>query len=542
MRDISSAKEQSQRRYITDVYDEENHTFLVRYPVWLVVGLGLSGVLVFMLTGFLGFRDTLEPVLSRKIFHEPWPLYLWFSALILVLQISILRHRSLRSQLTATLAVTIFSVIFLGVLYFNPSWFDDFIKLLQHFLRLIFHQPIVLTSTWTYTIINFLIIGIFWIDTIRRWIRLSQGQSPTGRIDLATGEWTYAAGKQTLPTMAELVSGDLVAGAFLTIILAVVLRQEVISFFLHTIGVATLHPITTCTVSLPGMCTPPGGGINNPPTLTFVDVIQSLIYLTLGLLILALYATIQGLVVMTASTRQSPEASAPRLVAPRQAGAAQQPDIVIVSVAVMTAIVDTLRTALSRRINFGFAGLVGSIRTVVWPSLIFLGVVAVAASARYIQTYLHLQSDERTCTTARCPTYGPVQALLNEHVQITAPIGALIWGIIAVMAIVFSAVILIDRWRVGENTLRLLGLIGLTVLLTFWIFSLALSGFNALFSLTGISQRVPFPQPGVSTVISLVALLIFGTYSLARTVRSRRSAPPGLPVGTLSEKREAGTS
>jgi ABC-type dipeptide/oligopeptide/nickel transport system permease component len=165
----------------------------------------------------------------------------------------------------------------------------------------------------------------------------------------------------------------------------------------------------------------------------------------------------------------------------------------------------------------------------------------VAASARYIQTYLHLQSDARTCTTSQCPDYAAVQRLLAEHVQITAPISALLWGIIATLAIVFSAALLIYRLRVAENTLRLLGLVGFTVLLTFWIFSLALSGFNALFSLMNISQRVPFPQPGASTIISLAALVIVGTYSVVRTMRNRRANPPPQPVGAL-RKRDADSS
>ena len=201
-------------------------------------------------------------------------------------------------------------------------------------------------------------------------------------------------------------------------------------------------------------------------------------------------------------------------------------------------VLNTLRSALNRRIYIALDSLAGSLRTVVWPTLIFLGVAAVAASARYIQTYLHLQSDERTCNTAKCPEYGVVQRLLSEHVQFTAPTSALLWGIIAMLAIVFSASLLIYRLRVAENSLRLLALVGFTVLLTFWIFSLALSFLNALFSLMGISQRVPFPQPGASTVISLLALIIFGSYSLARTWRSRR---PGLPV-SVGAKREGDRS
>jgi hypothetical protein len=532
MRVFLSRRVQSRQKAITDVYDEENHTFLVRYPVWLVVGLGLTGVLVFMLTGFLGFRDHAEPELTGRIFHEPWTLYLWFSGLILVLQISILRNIKLRRELAATLTVTILSVIILGVLYFNPGWVNTLLTLLQNLLSKIFGPHFLLSLPLTYTLLNFLIIGIFWLDTIRRWIRRLRGESPTRRIDLVTGEPTFKAGEDDLPTMEELVSGDLVAGAFLVLVLALVLRQEVVSFFLNTIGVIPQHPITACTVSLPGACyLPPLPGQPNPPTLTFIDLIQSLIYLPLGLIILAIFATLRGLGALNALGGQ--QASPTLATTTRDASSA-----VIAGEQVSIAVLDTLRAALSRRIYIALDGLIGSLRNVVWPALIFLGVVAVEASAHYIQQYLHLQSDERTCISTHCQDYVAVQRLLSEQVQYTAPVSALLWGIVAVLAIVFSAAILIYRWRVAENSLRLLGLIGLTVLLTFWIFSLALSGLNALFSLTHISARVPFPQPGISTMISVAALVIFGGYSWWRTIRNRRGAQ-SLPVAARSERSDA---
>ena len=257
MRLMPSRTEPSKHHAITDVYDEENHTFLVRYPVWLVVGLGLTGVVVFMLTGFLGFRDSAEPELTGRIFHEPWSLYFWFSALILVLQVSILRHPSLRRPLVATLTVTIFSIIFLGVLYYNPTLITDLGNLLSSLLRKIFGPHIILSSSWTYTIINFLVIGVYWFDTIRRWIRRLRGESPNRRIDLATGEVTYKADEGELPTMQELVSGDLVAGALLVLLLALIFRQEVIEFLFKAMSVQTAHPISVCTVSLPGNCNIP---------------------------------------------------------------------------------------------------------------------------------------------------------------------------------------------------------------------------------------------------------------------------------------------
>src|SRR5215469_16722152 len=149
MRLMPSRTEPSKHHAITDVYDEEKHTFLVRYPVWLIVGLCLAGVVVFMLTGFLGFRDSAEPVLTGRIFHEPWSLYLWFCALILVLQISILRHPSLRRQLAATLTATVFSIILVVILYLYPPLLTDIGQLLNDLLSKIFGPHIILTSSWT---------------------------------------------------------------------------------------------------------------------------------------------------------------------------------------------------------------------------------------------------------------------------------------------------------------------------------------------------------------------------------------------------------
>src|SRR5262245_43091236 len=159
-------------RFITDLYDEQVHTFLVQYPIPLVIGLGLAGVAVFMISGFLGYRDHYEPAITQILFVKPWPLYLWFCALIVTLQVSILRHPTLRRQLTQTLAVTMFSIIFVAVF---DIFQDVILDALQRFLSYILNTRILLEnfgkSPWTYTIINFGIIGIYWLDTIRRWVR-----------------------------------------------------------------------------------------------------------------------------------------------------------------------------------------------------------------------------------------------------------------------------------------------------------------------------------------------------------------------------------
>ena len=112
-----------------------------------------------------------------------------------------------------------------------------------------------------------------------------------------------------------------------------------------------------------------------------------------------------------------------------------------------------------------------------------------ASAAKFTRTYLHLQSDANTCggkglhTNARCFGW-PYQYVLYAG----------LFGILAVVAIVLAMTLLVFRIRVAENTFRFLGLIGFIILLTFWIFSLALSGFNGLLKLTGATVREPFPN------------------------------------------------
>ena len=95
-----------------------------------------------------------------------------------------------------------------------------------------------------------------------------------------------------------------------------------------------------------------------------------------------------------------------------------------------------------------------------------------------------------------------------------------LFGILAVVAIVLAMTLLVFKTRVLENTFRFLGLIGFIILLTFWIFSLALSGFNGLLN-DRRDRREPFPPFGAATIISLAALIIWAAIALIRRMRSR---------------------
>ncbi len=120
----------------------------------------------------------------------------------------------------------------------------------------------------------------------------------------------------------------------------------------------------------------------------------------------------------------------------------------------------------------------------------------------------------------------------------------LIFGVIAALAAIFSPALFVFRWRVASNSLRFLGLIGFVVLLTLWIFSLALAGLNLLLTpdLLNVTDRRPFYPPSWSTVISLGALLIFGAIALVRYAQGRRNIPPAPSAATADVPTDLSTS
>ena len=500
------------RGAITDVYDESRRTFLVQYPIWVVVLLGLAGVVAFAMVGFLGFQDGFQNDSSvvYEIFKQGWPLFLWFCALIMALEISILRNPKLRGQLVATLVVTLISMVIVGIIYFYRV---NFLQLIQDILQSVNIRVLlenIRGGKFLYAFINFAMIAVFWIDTIRRWIRSAQGKPVNSRVDIGLGGTKTTTGPADNPTLPELISGDLIAGAALVALLALVFRSEVLTAFSNVLSINV--PVDNCATVWPfGACTPPGGGLANPPTLTFIDTIQALIYLPLGLLILALSAMLSGFGAVGGVTEQTIGQTDIKPVTDESSTES-------VSEQVSLTVINTLRSALNRRLRIALDNMLYSLRNAVWPVLILIGVIAVASSAKFTRLYLHLQSDMNSCKVACKGTldfYGwPYQYVIYAG----------LFGVLAVVAIVLAVTILVFRIRVAENTFRFLGLIGFIILLTFWIFSLALSGFNGLLKLTGATQREPFPPFGVATIISLAALIIWGAIVLIRRMRTRPAA------------------
>ncbi|HEU5348742.1 MAG TPA: hypothetical protein VFU63_09040 [Ktedonobacterales bacterium] len=489
MPDTALGSERANQAF-TDLYDEQRHTFLIKYPIWVILGLSLSGVAIFALTGYLGYSPS-EPL------YQPWLLFLWFCALLITLQISIFRNQSLRKRLIATLVMSLLAIIFIGITYFNQSLPEILRQLLQggRILRALAQNAL------TYTIVNFGLLGIFWLDTIRRWARRARGLPPNPTVDIGFGRY---GGDDEMPSMQELISGDLIAAAVLALLLSFLFEPNIVSLFVHPNNVT----ITSCNVSWPlGTCVGAGAGPHDPPTISFLDLIQTLLYLPLGLLILALSATVSGLGALQGVDENHSQESL-IMMKPENSTSTGA-----VASDVTETVLDTLRAALDRRIRLLLANLALAFRYIGWPVLLFLATYGVAELSTATRNYLHSP-----------------KILLNVVKYVLPGAG---WGLAAVIGLVLSAALMLFRWRIVDNTMRFMGLVGFIVLLTFWIFSLALWAINQLLIMINVSDRTPFSPPSWMTGISLVLLIIFGTYFLVR--RSRRPATRAQPAPVAAE-------
>ncbi|MGH2504440.1 MAG: hypothetical protein ACRDID_18190 [Ktedonobacterales bacterium] len=527
---------------ITDVYDPTKRRILVRFPHGLLLTLAITGVLAFALMGYLGYGEDHSPL--GQAFHRAWPLFLWFSALVFTLEIAVLRHPRLRRQLTEVLVVTIICMIFVGFSALDPGLLK---YILTNLLNIRISIPQIGQSPWTYAIINFGVLLVFWLDTIRRWIRSQRGEPTARRIDLGFGTLEFGESAD-LPTLPELIAGDLIAGGVLAALLSLIFRAEVINPIAEALQVG-VNLINTCTVSLPLHCVHPGGGLMDPPTLSKIDLIQALIYLPLGFITLALTATANA---FNAASETPTGTTAPirpgtaiatdaqnRAVSTQVVQPSEQTEKgrQSATVSVTGTIIDALRGALNRRIRIAIDNLLLALRNVVWPLLILLGMIALGQVAQNITFYLHLQSDQRTCaaTHGAFPdekTCALAAQQLHQLLQYQNLGAAVALVVAAAIALTLALMMVVFELRVADNIFRFLGLAVFIGALTLWIFSLALSFSNILFNLTGLTLRQPFPLFGASTSVSLlVFLLSCAVLLLGKSRRARRLNHTPVPVG-----------
>ncbi len=435
---------------ITDLYDEERKTFLLQYPVSLIVVLGLLGVAAFALTGFLGYRGT--P--SYQPFRDPIALLLWLYALQITLEVSIFRHKSLAAPRYVVVGVTLVAVTLLALAYYNTAALQ---AVIQQYLqggpqaprgRVTGPLADLATNPWTYTILNFGILAIFWLDTARRWVRRAMGLPPNPEVDLGLGDEPKSP---ELPRVEDMISGDLLAATVLALALALVLQPSVVG----SIVPSTSQPLS-CLFALPGTC--PGGSV----ALTDINILLALVTLPFALIILGLSAILNGL-----GSVGGVNTSRSRTMVGAESGAARR----AVSQEVSLTVLKTLQSALDRRIRGALAALILSLRNIAWPLLIMCSVVATGVAGELVERYLH--DTNKTGSPA-----------------LVALVVAVALGGVAALFTVLSAALVPISTRVATNSLKFLSLIAFIVLLTFWMFSLALTGFNVLLLAVGWTARI----------------------------------------------------
>lgn len=487
---------------ITDVFCEKRNAFLVNYPTALIVGIVLVGVVAIMLVGFLGYgyADGVKGYQDAfSFFKEPWPLYLWLVAFLVTIQVSVLRNVRLRGQLIAMLIVTAICTALVGLGYVGP---------LQDLLRRLFGGQFIRDfgkSPWTWTIINFFIIIVFIVDTVRRWAARALGQPETG--DFAGRENDPDA-----PTAEELASGDLLAGTILFLLMSLFFTAIVVGSIANFTGIYqdssvcfTTNALANCNITPATFQVPSSVPFLGGMGLSRIDQILGLICLPLAFLVLAISAMLNGLSAVGAVDTKDP-----RLLTTTAEGATEN-----VSAQVSLTVLNTLRAALDRRIRIIANRILASLRTLVWPILVFFAVFALNWLARFIQIYLHNPKGFST------PTSFVTSALTLGQ--------AAAWALVAVLAGVIALALLVFDGDVAVNTLRFVGWIGFVLLLVFWAFSVALFGFNQLLNSLNVIPAVKPSYIGprnafnlsIGTYLSAAALVAWGVVLFVRAMSGR---------------------
>jgi hypothetical protein len=490
----------------TDIYCGEQRTARVSFSTPLIATVVGTGVVAVLLAGFLGYFSCLPVYLNILALHpgaqrcpgdfwsnthflylnEPWPLFLWFSGLMLLLQVTILRHH-LRS-LIAMLLITVVSIIIVAVVYVLGV--DALLKYTVDPPNGLIYQP------WAYALLNFGIIGAFLVDSIRRWIGYRNNELSAASMAALMRADPSRSIHVRRAKMGELISGDLIAGMILCGVLSIAFSPWFMRGVLALAGSTEFNCGGITTVTTP--CPVPGphnsllvqGAI---PLLSghFIFQIDSFLAglcFVPGVAVLANTAFLRGLTPLAANGSSSGRVAL--------AGNGSTGDV---TAQVGMAILDSLREAIQRYILPYARRAMLSLRNIFWPLLVLVASFSLALCARYIQYYLHHFDPTYGCD----PHYVTYVERLYKHAFACTPVTdvshlelALTFGVTGLICAVVSCALLLTSMRVITNTARLLRRIGTAGVLTFWMFALALFGFNWLLLDLGIvpaSLSLPGP-------------------------------------------------
>ncbi len=467
------------------VYRRPKTIFQPRILVFLVI----FALVAFAAIGFLGYpSDDKNGTQFYLLSHPAWALFAWFGAITLIVQLTIFGRehdetdrRVLRWR-WMVMSVTIVCMAIEAIIYARPSLIGEASSgsgLLGSVLS---------DGRLLWNLANFVIIAVYVVDRVLDWRRRLRAERGAGvNVPGASDDEPTRFFGMSLPNL-ELLSQDIFAGAALCFLLGLTLQADPLNVVLRFFPG---RHVDTCTLSWAFGACQGNSGPGNPPTLRTIDWVGAGSLLSISLLILVVVLLVRIFYL------------------------ARDKNIVL---AVAEGVWALLKSLLLLLLVF-----IPNLRAVFWPVLIALGTAWVGISARLLQMYLHILSDQRTCgATGKCPDLSEFSRFLpstetqpfQSHaypfsVEVLAL--ALGFGIVGAFLILLAIrVLLLYRvdGAIWSNWLRFVAVTALIVVCTFWLMSLTLSAVNGVLSLTAKTARAPFPQPGTSTIASFVFFVI----------------------------------
>jgi hypothetical protein len=536
-----------------------------RYSVRELTLVIVVGIFAFVVTGYLGYHS--QPALIRQLFDPPAFLFLWFCYILLLIM---RRHPTLQGRALAPVGVFLFSVFLVALYYLDRTYFGSAIatavsQLLKHLV------PALTGGRFIPNLLNFGVLLWYAFTVLSSWWRRYGPGTRTAS--------TARAADESLPGRparldlenaihGELISGDLIAGAAIASFFALIFWQPVFTTLQSLAPVppsssppiasrgGTASPVTypPCPITLPiGQC-PPQNSLHHPAyiTLTFVDVRVAFALAAAGGLVLVIVSAIR-------TFRE---------------------------VAIERFFVEFLRTLLSALGRFLALRFLDLVKVLWLPAILFAPVAAVRAT-QYVQCNLHWLGGDQLAPSCRVPDPVSLNVLLAVVAAILLAVvlsavtlvprrlggvplqvlrqssGLLVfvlvltvaldfaptrfggitsddryvllavaWLLIAMLALIWGLGLWLGRWDVIAQSLIFLAFFSWIVAISFWVFSLVLTGADSLLvSLFASSKSRPHPfQLTDTTWFSLVA---FGATAVYAVVRY------GVPLRQRTERRAA---
>lgn len=501
----------AEKFYLLDPKDRR--PYIIFGPI-IATALILGAPTAFAVIGFLGYASDNSDGKEFYLFSHPaWALFALFGAITLIALWTVFE------RLPKTKGLQKGAPDNTDKLIQRWKWEMTVVTVLCMAAEaLVYMQPSLLSHLWNgggalgaatsngrliWNLGNIVIIVVYAVDRVWQWrtgermasITLPNDINPSSKkpiklFGLSLSKW-------------QLVSQDIFAIAVLYIALGFVVQSLVLKYLLQPFAG---KQVDSCTVSwLLGACQGEGS-TGNPPTLHTIDLIGGGAALIVSLIILIVVLIVRIFYV------------------------ARDMEFAEAVVKAVLEIVDSVRILL--QVFFP------NLRVVIWPILIAAGTTAAGISARLLQMYLHILSSRGTCIGATlCPDMSefaffwkpPDMAAFQSYSFVLALAIltlALLFGLFGAFSILLATrVVLLKRVKgaLWGNWLRFVGVTAILIICTFWLFSLMLSALNWVLLTANLTARIPFPQPGISTSVSFVFLIIALAVFVARQRRQGKT-------------------